>query len=402
MTSVKIKYRPSSVIGKQGSIYYQVIHNQVIRQQKTSYLLFQDEWNNNLCEIILTKSNENRKNYLLQIKNRIKNEIRTIKNIILKFNQCGTNFTADDIIEEFIAQSSKNYLFIFMEEVISNMILCGRLRTSETYTSTLSSFKRFRNNIDLALDDVDSNIIASYETYLKANKVCPNTSSFYMRNLRAVYNRAVERNLTIQCFPFKHVYTGIDKTIKRAISLKSMKVIKEMDLSAKPSLDFARDMFLFSFYTRGMSFIDMSYLRKKDLNNGILTYRRRKTRQQLSIRWEKCMQEIVDKYNTSQSIYLLPIIKQDKENDTRKQYICVSHNINRNLKLIGKKVGLSLPLTMYVSRHTWASIAKSKNVPLTVISEGMGHDSEATTRIYLTSLDSTAIDKANNKILNSL
>lgn len=153
---------------------------------------------------------------------------------------------------------------------------------------------------------------------------------------------------------------------------------------------------------RVMSFVDMAYLRKKDLNGNILSYRRRKTGQQLFIKWEKCMQEIVEKYDNPLSQYLLPIIKPFSEIDERKQYIYTAHNINRSLKVIGNQLGLSVPLTMYVSRHAWASIAKSKNVPISVISEGMGHDSEATTRIYLASLDTMAIDKANSMILKSL
>ena len=100
--------------------------------------------------------------------------------------------------------------------------------------------------------------------------------------------------------------------------------------------------------------------------------------------------------------YLLPIIKPFGEIDERKQYIYAAHNINRCLKIIGKELGLSVSLTLYVARHAWASIAKSKKVPLSVISEGMGHDSEATTRIYLASLDTVAIDKANSMILKSL
>ena len=155
---------------------------------------------------------------------------------------------------------------------------------------------------------MDSDMMVAYEAYLKRNGVSPNTSSFYMRNLRAVYNRAVEKGLVEQKFPFKHVYTGVEKTAKRAIPLMAVRKIKELDLSSSPALDFARNMFLFSFYTRGMSFVDMAYLRKKDLNNGILSYRRRKTGQQLFIKWEKCMQEIADKYNTEYSTYLLPVI----------------------------------------------------------------------------------------------
>lgn len=289
-----------------------------------------------------------------------------------------------------------------MEEVIAHLKTLGKMRTSETYATTLCSFKRFRENRDLALDDMDFELMMAYEAYLRTNGISPNSSSFYMRNLRAVYNRAVEKGLTSQRFPFKHVYTGVDKTVKRAVPLKVIKRIKEMDYSMNPTFDFARDMFLFSFYTRGMSFVDIAYLRKKDLQNGILSYRRRKTGQQLFIKWERCMQEIIDKYDTAHSNYLLPIIKPSNNIDERKQYIYAAHNINRCLKIIGKEFGLSVSLTLYVARHAWASIAKSKNVPLSVISEGMGHDSESTTRIYLASLDTVAIDKANSLILRSL
>ena len=221
-----------------------------------------------------------------------------------------------------------------------------------------------------------------------------------MRNLRAVYNRAVKKELTPQRDPFSEVYTGIDKTVKRAVSLSVIKRMKAIDLSLSPMEELARDMFLFSFYTRGMAFVDMAYLKKKDVQNGILSYRRRKTGQLLSIRWEKCMAEIAAKYDTGGSTYLLPIIMN--EGDTRRQYRNASHLINNKLKLISKRLKLSVPLTMYVARHTWASIARSKNIPLSVISEGMGHDNENTTRIYLASLDTAVVDKANRLILKAL
>lgn len=314
---------------------------------------------------------------------------------------------ADDGYGSFFYQAthnrvSGNFFFSFMEGVISDLRKMGKIRTSETYATSLNSFKRFRENIDVSLRDLDSYMMMAYEVYLRSNGVSPNSSSFYMRNLRAVYNRAVEKGLTHQCFPFKHVYTGVDKTIKRAVPLKVVKQIKDMDFAQNPTFDFARDMFMFSFYTRGMSFVDMAYLRVRDLQNGVLSYRRRKTGQRLFVKWEKCMQDIVDKYDTSSSGYLLPIIKSLNEVDARKEYVYAAHNINRCLKIIGKELGLNVSLTMYVARHSWASIAKSKNVPLSVISEGMGHDSEATTRIYLASLDTVAIDKANRLILRSL
>ena len=120
-----------------------------------------------------------------------------------------------------------------------------------------------------------------------------------MRNLRAVYNQAVEKDLVKQCNPFRHVYTGIAKTLKRALPLKTLQQIKNLNLENTPSLEFARDMFLFSFYTRGMSFIDMAFLKTDDIKYGTLYYRRHKTGQMLQIKWERCMQEIVDKYKKS-------------------------------------------------------------------------------------------------------
>lgn len=309
--------------------------------------------------------------------------------------------SAPSVVAQTVDFVSTTSLFEFTESLIENVRELGRDRTAETYTVSLNSFRRFRRSKDVPLSEIDSDLVEAYQAYLKQCGTSPNTSSFYMRNLRAIYNRAVEKDLVVQRFPFRHVYTGVDKTIKRAIPLTAIQKIKQLSLQPNSSVELARDIFLFSFYTRGMAFVDIAHLKKRDLRNGVLTYRRRKTGQQLSIKWEECMQAIVDKYQDRCSPFLLPLI--DKNDDTaRAQYLCKSHNINRNLKSIGQKVGLSIPLTMYVARHAWASIAHSKNIPLSVISEGMGHDSEMTTRIYLASLDNSVIDQANSIILSSL
>ena len=401
MASVKIKFRPSTTDGGQGTLFYRVIHNRIARQQKTGYRLHADEWDSNLSEVVLPSADGNRKTYLSEIRNSVAADIRRFHKVIDTLEVSGHAYSADDVMAGFTADEPGNLLFGFMESVIARLKALGKARTRETYTTTLSSFKRFRKGGDLLLDDMDSDMMVAYEAYLKRNGVSPNTSSFYMRNLRAVYNRAVEKGLVEQKFPSKHVYTGVEKTMKRALSLNDIRRIKGLDLSLKPNLDYARDMFLFCFYTRGMSFIDMAYLRKKDLQNGTLSYRRRKTGQQLFIRWEKCMQEILDKYPVNETEYLLPIITK-RDEDYRKQYANELHRVNHLLKKIGKQLDLPIPLTMYVGRHSWASIAKSRNVPISVISEGMGHDSENTTQIYLASLDTTVVDKANKRILDLL
>ena len=344
--------------------------------------------------------NESRSAILCNIKERLEWDYARLKNAIKQLETDNMRFTADDVINAFHRLTKETSLFNFMHGVIAQLKQLDKVRTSETYTATLKSFMAFREEQDVPLDGITSDLMLLYEAHLKAMDVRMNTISFYMRNLRAVYNRAVEKGLTPQNNPFRHVYTGVDKTVKRAIPIKSIKALKELDLSLKPSLDFARDMFLFSFYTRGMSFIDMAYLKKSDLKNGILTYRRRKTGQELTIKWEKCMDEIIAKYPKNETDFLLPIITM--QSNERKQYDNALHLVNYHLKDISEMLRLQRPLTMYVARHSWASAAKAKNVPLSVISEGMGHDSEATTQIYLASLETSVVDKANKMILGLL
>lgn len=402
MASVKVKFRPSSIDDKEGSIYYQVIHNRVVRHIAADLNVHESEWNAETSSVTIpVRIDSDRKYNLHIVQKHITRDVLRLEHIIRDLTLKGT-CSADAIVDGYRKQTSTQSFFNFMDSVIGQLKRLNRERTSETYASALSSFMRFRKNKDVQLDDMDADLVMEYEAWLKMNGVSLNTISFYMRILRATYNRAVEKGLTVQKHPFKHVYTGMDKTRKRAISMKDIKRIKELDLSGKPHWELARDMFLFSFYTRGMSFIDMAYLKKSDLKNGILSYRRHKTGQQLHIRWESCMEKIVAKYAAGCSgEYLLPILKLPSKK-LRSQYKSTLFRINKYLKEIAKLCGIATPLTMYVSRHSWASIAKSKNIPISVISEGMGHDSEETTRIYLASLDGSVIDKANLLILKDL
>lgn len=403
MASVRVKFRPSTQKGKEGTIYYQIIHNGIVRQIRTNYGIFMQEWDSNLSRIDISNTlNHERLDYLVSVIEHVKLDIKRLELIIGRQKNKSSTYTVDNIVSIYQKQAHEHTFFHFMRDTIAFLVRMDKSGTAETYTAALRSFSSFRGDKDILLNDIDSDLIQLYETYLRNKALARNTISFYMRILRAVYNRAIEKGLVEQHYPFKHVYTGIDKTVKRAIPLKFIKRIKNLDLSLKPNLDFARDMFLFSFYTRGMSFIDMAYLKKTDLKDNILSYKRRKTGQQLFIRWEACMQEVVEKYGSESSEpYLLPILRYPHE-DTRKRYKNTLHRINRALKEVAKLTDIAVPLTLYVARHSWASAAKNKNIPLSVISEGMGHDSEATTQIYLASLDYSVVDKANAQILKEL
>lgn len=402
MATVKVKLRASSIESKEGTLFYQVIHNRMVRQIHTGYKLHPAEWDPNSSRILVPPGlEERRRNYLLSVNSALTSDLSRFGEVIARLDYTHMAYTADKVVELYTSPMNCGGFIAFARKLIQELKQIGKIRTAETYMTALNSFLRFRGEHDILFEEMDPNMMVGYETFLKENNVCPNSSSFYMRNLRAMYNRAVEKGLTEQRSPFKYVYTGVDKTVKRAIPLRVIRQIRDMDLSLYPLMDYARDIFLFSFYTRGMSFVDMAYLKKKDLQNGVLSYRRQKTGQKLFIKWEGAMQGIVSKYDTASSPYLLPIIK-NRETDLRRQYKNAAHLVNDKLKKIGNRLGLDIPLTTYVARHAWASIARSKNIPLSVISEAMGHDSETTTRIYLASLDSSAIDKANKLILKSL
>ena len=113
------------------------------------------------------------------------------------------------------------------------------------------------------------------------------------------------------------------------------------------------------------------------------------------------MQDILDKYPENESFYLLPIIRNPNVVPLY-AYRNVGYNINRHLRIIADSLELSIPLTMYVARHSWSSAAKARGIPISVISEGMGHDSELTTQIYLASLDTSVVDRANSLLIKDL
>ncbi len=400
MASIKVKFRPSTTVGKEGTVYYQVIHERKIRQILTDYRVFPWEWNHERSSVSCGED-KLRKPYLLSVKERIRLDLERVWRVIQNLEKSRFEYTAEDIVEEYGKLVEENSLFHYLEAIIVKFKCHGRVRTAETYQSALNSFKKYRSGEDIMLECLCRDVMESYEYWLRQEGKAPNTVSFYIRILRAVYNRAVEDGLTEDRAPFKKVYTGVEKTVKRALPMETIKKIRTMDLTFHPEIDFARDIFILSFMLRGMSLIDMAFLKETDLSNGYVTYRRRKTGQKIKIKWTADMQAIVDKYPKFGTEYLLPIIRNSNSKAVY-AYRNVGYTINRHLRTIGTSLDLSTPLTMYVARHSWASAAKAKGIPISVISEGMGHDSEMTTQIYLASLDSTAVDNANSVLLEEL
>jgi integrase len=288
-----------------------------------------------------------------------------------------------------------------------------------------NSFLKFLGGKDIRIDKISASLMEEYEKYLLLKGRSKNTVSCYMRSLRAAYNRAVREKVFVVKKtgdkPFSGVFTGNAKTRKRAVSkeciAKMVKVEEATEINEATekketsihSLPFCRDLFLFSFYTQGMSFSDMAHLKKENIRDGFIHYHRKKTGQEICIEMEECMKEIIERYADSSPEFLFPVLKELKDPEASKdsreyeKWKKTGHALsayNKNLKKLAALSGIEEHLTSYVARHSWASIASQEGIPLATISRGMGHESEKTTRIYISQTDYSDVGRANRQILS--
>lgn len=290
----------------------------------------------------------------------------------------------------------------FIEEQIKQLREEHRFGTANNYEKTMRSLESFVRNKKLTFTNFNEQLIADYNTYLISKGLMRNSISFYMRNLRAIYNKAVKQKIVKKKELFSEVYTGIDKTRKRAVDERLISKLYNLKLDNNDVLSLTRDIFIFSYCMRGMSFVDIAYLKKTDISNGVISYCRRKTGQLMNVRIESCMQRIINKYKENASEYIFPIIKSDDKGEAYKQYRSGINIYNRNLGILSDMIGSGCKLSSYTARHSWATAARKHDVPISVISAGMGHSSETTTQIYLKSIEDDVVDRANAEIINKL
>ena len=290
----------------------------------------------------------------------------------------------------------------WMEELQEMKRKGGRLGTARTYLRTMKSLSCFLDGKDIPLGEVDDKLVTGYEQWLRQRRVTRNSISFYMRVLRSIYNKGIAAGYASQTNPFRNVYTGVDRTGKRAVSEDVLVRLNHLDLRESPHLALARDVFMFSYAMRGMAFVDVAYLRKSDVQGDEIVYSRKKTGQRMRVKAEPFIMEIICRYRDGDGPYIFPLIRSEDAEEARRQYESALNYHNRKLKLLARKLGDSVSLSSYTARHSWATAARRHGVPLSVISAGMGHDSERTTLIYLDSIENDAVDKANRELLEVL
>lgn len=396
MTTVKVKLRPSSVEGRPGVIFYQVTHNRKSRHITTRLRINPSLWDADEGKLSLGVPDSS------IIQSRIDSDLLLLRRIISELDNRGTDYKVEDIINRYKSPQSHILMLDYMQTQIERLKVANRLGTAKNYEKTMHSLKVFLGNVRLPLSALTEQVISDYNAFLVQRGLVRNSVSFYMRVLRAVYNKAVRQKLIEQQHPFTDVYTGIDRTRKRAVSESIIAQLHRLELEEDSPIALCRDMFIFSYCTRGMAFVDIAYLRKENLQNGMICYARRKTGQLLSVRIEPGIQRIIDRYASRERPYLFPLLSSTDAVMAYGEYQVALNTYNRFLGRLSKMLGSGVKLTSYTSRHSWATAARNHNVPISVISQGMGHTSEQTTQIYLAMLENSVIDDANHGIIGCL
>ncbi|MBK8656752.1 MAG: site-specific integrase [Haliscomenobacter sp.] len=388
-------------------IVLKVTHNRARRYFKTGIHCQPIDWDKDTCR--LKKSFPRSK----EINDRLTKFEQKAKKLIEKFQFEDRPFTFQEFELEFLQKNDKALLGSYFEEWIDKFRKEEHIGSANVYAETLSSLRKFRKGVDsLKLQNIDHKFLTDFEHFLRTESKMQDTSiSIRMRTLKAVFNKAIKEGIVKREFyPFdkyklsEHLNTA---TSKRAISKAHIEKIAALSLTPDTGLWFARDIFLFSYYTRGINFADIAYLKAENLQDGhLLSYFRKKTKKQFIIQLHEKAIEILKSYQQHKKRsgdYFFPVFDdQIHRNEVQKTHRrkTVNKEVNKNLKIIAEMIGLEgIKLTTYVSRHTYANVLKQSGTSISMISEAMGHQTEKTTQIYLKSFGDDELAEIDRRVL---
>ena len=295
----------------------------------------------------------------------------------------------------------------FMKQVAVGLQMEGNFGTAHVYRSSLNAIIAYHGKGDFTFNEVTPEWIKGFEIHLRGRGCSWNTVSAYLRTFRAVYNRAVDGRMA-SYVPnlFRSVYTGTRADHKRALCDEDMKKVFAgvSSSSVVPAgMRRSQELFILMFLLRGLPFVDLAYLRKSDLHDNVITYRRRKTGRPLSVTLTPEAMAILKRYmnRDTSSPYLFPLLNsREGTKEAYHEYQLALRNFNRQLMLLGEMLGLGDKLSSYTARHTWATTAYYCEIHPGVISEAMGHSSITVTETYLKPFRSKKIDEANKQVLD--
>lgn len=402
MISIKPKLNKYRV-RKDGTypLVIQLIYHREKRLIYSPYHLFEKDFDEKKGKVIISRL---KRSLALEINDYVSIIIPKIRQVVDLFVKQGNNFTTGDIVHFYKSTQDNNVLITYFHYQVQLLKEEGRIGTANAYQSTLNCLARFIGSEKLfSFKDITEQWVNNYLYFLRSSGLKPNSVNLYFRILHAVYNMACKDNIdgTSRCSPFRAITKNNIKTQKKAIDKSIIQEIARAEFGDNSQKGFARDLFLFSFYCRGMPFVDMAHLKYNNIIDGYICYSRQKTGQPLKIKITGLLQELIDKYKTGGG-YILPILVNSKLSLLQQysQYKNRLRQYNKTLKAISNSLNLPLTLSSYVPRHSWATLARENEIPVSIISEGMGHSSEKVTYVYLAALNPSHIDDANEKVMN--
>ena len=402
ITSVKLMLNKSRILNN-GSypLVFQVIHNRRKKLLYTGYRMKEEVFDELEGKIMNGVGSTFTATEVVKMNRELRKMRNQIDIRIRQLERTREEFTVEDILAQSAFGTGKPqfYLLRYINAQIERKQELKKVGMAAAYKSTRSSLAKFISRPDVRMSEVDSAFVRRYEDFLYSNGSSGNTVSYYLRNLRSLYNQAVADGYHPRGeYPFAKAQTRPAKTVKRALSRTDMQNLADLNLENEPELEFTRDLYLFSFYAQGMAFVDIVLLKEADICNGVLTYSRHKSKQLIRIAVTPQMQGLIDKYKTENE-YLFPIISGEYASGYQ-QYRLALGRINRHLKKIAVVADIKVPLTTYTARHTWATLARDYGAPISVISAGLGHTSEEMTRVYLKDFDVSMLNQVNSMVTN--
>ena len=302
---------------------------------------------------------------------------------------------------------ASTFFFKYTEEQIDRLRIANRIGTADSYKQTLTSFQKFLDYTDIPLSKINLKFILYYEAECKGNGMKVNSIGVYLRTLRAIINRAINDGiLSRDKYAFNNYSIKSEKTAKRAISKEEIQKIVALELKPDTRLWHSLNYFIFMFHLRGMNYIDLAYLKFENLVEGRVEYRRIKTGKLYSVKLTEKAQAIIDLYIKDRKYkaneYVFPILPKELRNDLEKERTKFKDKrkyFNKDLKKIAKQCDIDVNLTTYVTRHTWASLAKFAGIAPAIIGESLGHSDLKTTQTYLANFENEELDDANDLIV---
>jgi site-specific recombinase XerD len=379
---------------------------QIIKDGKTKLIstginCFQNEWDGN--ELRKQHANYQKRNLILA---NIKS--KALK-IIDEFNSDEVDFTLSDFEAKYRGDKviSKITVYEHFQSVISRMNLAGRTGNARSYKDTCNSFFSFQKDLDLSFKNLNVTLLESYEAHLRGRGNQDSGIANRMRTLRAIYNSAIRNGIVKQEFyPFdKYKISKLkSKGLKRALSREEIKKMLEVNIDERPDLIEVKNYFTFSYFTRGINFVDMMKLKKENIKEDKFEYVRSKTKSRFIVKILPPVRAILDYYlsrglNTD---YVFPILLKNDltpiQIENRKHKTL--SKFNKDLKELAKLAEVDKNVTSYVIRHSFATNSKQMGISADVISQSMGHSNVNITNSYLKDFEDDVIDDANEKLLH--